>query len=59
MKRSNFLQIRNVTSSNFIYNLETFRGFYQVHLLQIEHDNNFLPTSKHQQAKVRRFLGIC
>ena len=30
-----------------------------MHLLQIQHDNNFLPTSKHQQAKVRRFLGIC
>ena len=28
-----------------------------MHLLQIQHDNNFLPTSKHQEAKVRRFLG--
>ena len=28
-------------------------------LLQIEHENNFLPTSKHWQAKVRRFLDIC
>ena len=28
-------------------------------LLQIQHENNFLPTSKHRQAKVRRFLGIC
>ena len=28
-------------------------------LLQIQHENNFLPTSKHLQAKVRRFLGIC
>ena len=28
-------------------------------LLQIQHEKNFLPTSKHRQAKVRRFLGIC
>ena len=28
-------------------------------LLKIQHDNNFLPTSKHRQAKVRRSLGIC
>jgi len=28
-------------------------------LMQIQHDNNFLPTSKHRQAKVSCFLGIC
>ena len=28
-------------------------------LLQIQHENNFLPTSKHRQAKDSRFLGIC
>ena len=28
-------------------------------LLQIQHANNFLPTSKHRQAKVCRFLGVC
>ena len=28
-------------------------------MLQIQHENNFLPTSKHRQAKVRRFRGIC
>ena len=27
--------------------------------LQIQHENYFLPTSYHRQAKVRRFLGIC
>ena len=27
-------------------------------LLQIQHENNFLRTSKHRQANVRRFLGI-
>ena len=28
-------------------------------LLQIQHESNLLPTSKHRQAKVRRLLGIC
>ena len=28
-------------------------------MLQIQHENNFLPISKHRQAKVRHFLGIC
>ena len=28
-------------------------------LLQIQHENHFLPTSKHRQAKVSHFLGIC
>ena len=28
-------------------------------MLQIQHENNFLPTSKHRQAKDSRFLGIC
>ena len=27
-------------------------------LLQIQHENNFLTTNKHQQAKVRHFSGI-
>ena len=40
-----------------------FCDFFKVHftiLLQIQHENNFLSTSKnHGQAKVRRFLGIC
>ena len=45
-----------------MYSLQTFRGFCRVHftiLLQIQHENNFLPTSELRQAKVRRFLGIC
>ena len=35
---------------NFVYNLQTFWGFCQVHftiLLQIQHENNFLSTSEH------------
>ena len=27
--------------------------------MQIQHENNFLPTSKQRQAKVCRFLGTC
>ena len=27
--------------------------------LEIQHENNFLPTSKHRQAKDSPFLGIC
>ena len=34
-------------------------AFYDLILLQIQHENNFVPTSEHRQAKVRRFLGIC
>ena len=48
-------------SRNFVYNLQRFRGFCEVHftsLLQIQHENNFLPTSEHRQAKVGRFLRI-
>ena len=28
-------------------------------LWQIQHENNFLPTSEHRQVKFHRFLGIC
>ena len=62
MKRVSFCKLKTLLSRNFIYNLQTFRGFCQVNfaiLLQIQHENNFLPTSKHQQAKDSRFLGIC
>ena len=41
--------------------LQTFRGFVKWFLrllLQIQHENNFLPTSNHRQAKVRHFSGI-
>ena len=62
MKKVNFCKLKTSLSRNFVYNLQTFRGFCQVHftiLLQIQHENNFLPTSKHQQAIVCRFLGVC
>ena len=63
MKKINFCKLKTSLSRNFVYNLQTFLRFLKVHfkiLLQIQHENNFLSTSKnHRQAKVRRFLGIC
>ena len=49
-------------SRNFIYNLQTFCGFRQVHFYDFVANSawsNFLPASKHQQTKVRCFVGIC
>ena len=40
-------------SRNFVYT------FVKCILLQIQYENDFLPTSQHRQGKVRRFLGIC
>ena len=63
LKKATFGKLKTSLSRNFVYNLQTFRRFCQVHftiLLQIQNEqNNFLPTSKQLQAKVRRFLGIC
>ena len=62
LKKVTFCKLKTSPSRNFVYSLQTFRGFCQVHftiLLQIQHENNFLPTSKHRQAKVRRLLVIC
>ena len=49
-------------SRNLIYNLQTFRGFRQVHFYDFVANSawsNFLPASKHQQTKVHCFVGIC
>ena len=49
-------------SRNFIYNLQTFRGFRQEHFYDFVANSawsNFLPASKHQQTKVRCLVGIC
>ena len=54
-----FCNLKNSLSRNFVYNLQTLSSAVFTILLQIHHENNFLPTSVHQQAKVRRFLGIC
>ena len=53
------MEKKKSVSRKFVYTLQTFRGFCQVRFLQIQQGNNFLPTSKHRQAEVRRFLGIC
>ena len=42
---------------NFCTIYKHFGGFCQL-LLQIQHENNFLPTSIHRQAKVRRFSMV-
>ena len=61
LKKVTFCKLKTSPSRNFVYSLQTF-GFCHVHftiLLQIQDENNLLPTSKHRQAKVRRFLVIC
>ena len=52
MKKTTFCRLKTSIIMNFctIYNLQL--------SLQIQHENNFLPTSIHRQAKVRRFSGI-
>ena len=57
-KKVTFSQLKTSLSRNFVYNLETFRKCIFTILLQIQHENHFLPTSKHRQAKVCRFRGI-
>ena len=55
-KKVNFYKLKTSLGRNFVFNLQTFRGFCQVHisiLLQIQHENNFLPISEHRQG------GMC
>ena len=52
-KKVNFYKLKTSLGRNFVFNLQTFRGFCQVHisiLLQIQHENNFLPISEHRQV---------
>ena len=61
MKKVTFCKLKTSLSRNVVYNLQKFPGCCRVHfkiLLQIQHENNSLPTSKHGQAKIRRFTGI-
>ena len=49
LKKATFGKLQTLLSRNFVNNLQTFRGFCQVHftiLLQIQHENNFLLASK-------------
>ena len=62
MKKATFCKLKTSLRRNFIYNLQHFGDFVNcilTILLQIQHENNFLPTSKHQQAKDSHFLGLC
>ena len=62
LKKVTFCQLKKSLSRNFVYSLQTFRGFCQVHftiLFQIQHENNFLPTIEHRQGKIQHFFGIC
>ena len=62
MKKATFCKLKTSLRRNFIYNLQTFRWFCQLHFYYFVANsawNNFLPTSKHQQAKDSHFLGLC
>ena len=62
LKKSNVWKSKTSLSRNFVYNVQTFRGFFFncifTILSQIQHENHFLPTSQHWQAKGRRFLFV-
>ena len=63
MKRITFGKLKMSLNGNFVYNniYKHFRDFVKWLLrllLQIQHENNFLATNKHQQAKVHHFSGI-
>ena len=58
-KKVTFCKLKKSLSRNFVYNLQTLSSAFLRFCLQIHHENNFLPTSNHQQAKARRFRGIC
>ena len=62
MKKATFCKLKTSLRRNFIYNLQTFWWFCQLHFYYFvanSAENNFLPTSKHQQAKDSHFLGLC
>ena len=49
MKKVTFGKLETSLSRNFVYNLQTFRGFFQVHFydfVQIQHENYFLLSIK-------------
>ena len=62
MKKVTFCKLKTSLSSNFVTIYKHFGDFVKcifTILLQIQHENSFLHTSKQWQAKVRRFLGNC
>ena len=53
MKKVTLFTLETSLSRNFVYNLQTFRRFWQVHFtILLKHETNFLPTSERRQAKV-------
>ena len=63
MKKVTFCNLKASLSRDFFFLIyKHFGDFVKcifTILLQSQHENNLLPTSKHRKAKVRRFLGIC
>ena len=53
LKKVTFCKLKMSLSRNLVYT------FVKCILLQIQYENDFLPSSQHWQGKVRRFLGIC
>ena len=62
MKKATFCKVKISLSRNFVYNLQTFRWFCQVHFYDFVANLAWrwfsVPTGKHRQAKVPLFLGI-
>ena len=54
-----FCKLKMSLGRNFVNNLQTFCRVHFTILLQIQHENNFLPTIEHRQAKIHHFFGIC
>ena len=55
MKKVTFCKLKTSLRRNFLTIYKHFSDFVKcifTILLQIQHENNFLPTSKHQQVKV-------
>ena len=65
MKKSNFFVnekphlVGNLFTFRNISGILSFVRFCDFVAMQIQQENNFLPASKHRQAKVRRFLALC
>ena len=60
-KKATFCKLKTSLSRNFICNSQKHFGDFVkcifTILLQTQHENDFLPTNKHQQAKAREDKG--
>ena len=63
LKKSNVWKSKTSLSRNFVYNVQTFRGFFSTASLRFCRKFSmkiiFYLGSQHWQAKGRHFLGIC